>query len=73
MRKADKIAMRLGCDSWRDTPIKKPAHMRVTTFEALKAQHAALAVEINREIGRRLARAKGGLLAQLGTLARIEP
>lgn len=72
MRKADKIAWQLGCDSWQDVPQTKPLHMHLTTFEVLKAQHAALASEINREINCRLARTKGGLLAQLAALARIE-
>lgn len=71
MRKADKIAWKLDCDSWQDVPDKKPAHMRVTTFEALKAQHGTLAAEINREIGRRLARTRGGLLEQMALLVRM--
>ncbi|MGE4127536.1 MAG: hypothetical protein AB7E80_05130 [Hyphomicrobiaceae bacterium] len=71
MRKADKIAWRLGCDSWRDVPDKKPAHMRGTTFETLKAQRAELVVEINGEIGHRLARTRGGLLGQMGALVKM--
>lgn len=71
MRKADKIAFQLGCNSWQDVPLKKPAHMHVATFETLKMERAALVSEINREILRRLARTRGGLLGQMAALVKM--
>lgn len=71
MRKADKVASKLGCDSWKDVPDRRPAHMRMASFEALKAERAALVVEINREINRRLVRTRGGLLEQMGALVKM--
>lgn len=71
MRKADKIGCRLGCDSWQDVPINKPAHMHMATFETLKAERAKLVAEINCEISRRLVRTRGGLLGQMGALVKL--
>lgn len=45
--------------------------MRMATFEALRPEPSELAAQINREISRRLARSSGGLLGQLGMLARL--
>lgn len=54
MRKADKIALQLGCEGWQEVPPEKPAHMHLTTFEKLKSERTVLVAEINREIMRRL-------------------
>ena len=71
MRKADRIAWQLGCDSWRDLPHKRPSHMRVATFERLRSQRADLVDEINTEVARRLAQTRGGLLGQLQALTKM--
>lgn len=71
MRKADKLAVQLGCESWRDAPARKPVRMRVATFERLRAEHAALVSEINREIRQRLVRTRGCLLGQVGALVKM--
>ena len=65
MRKADKLSAKLGCDSWRESVVERPPHMHVATFERLRGERAALVIEINREISRRLSRSRGGLLGQM--------
>jgi hypothetical protein len=69
IRKANKVAVKLGCDSWMDAPSKRPLHMRVATFERLRAERAALVAEINRDIARKLSR-KYGLFTAVAQLAK---
>ena len=70
IRKADKLSVRLGCDSWRDHQCERPLHMRTTTFERLVAERRSLVAEINRRIGARLARSSG-LMGALGTMCKL--
>lgn len=69
IRRANKIAARLGRDSWDEQPAEPPAHMRHTTFERLSSERASLAKEINRRITIRLARSS--LFRQMAYLARL--
>jgi hypothetical protein len=71
IRKANKISLKLGCDSWMDSPDKRPLHMRVAAFERLKAEQAALVAEINRDIARKLSR-KHALFTALARLSKSE-
>lgn len=50
IRKANKIADRLGCDDWMETPSRRPLHMRQATFEKLKRERAAIAGQINQHL-----------------------
>ena len=63
IRKANKIALKLGLGSWRDTPHERPPHMHLATFERLKTERAALVAQINQGITRKLA--LKGLLATM--------
>jgi hypothetical protein len=49
IRKADKIAQRIGARGWWDVP-RKPERMRHKTYELLRIQQITLAREINRRI-----------------------
>lgn len=69
LRRANKLAARLGCDSWDDQPTKPPAHMRLTTFERLSSEHISLANEINRRLAVRFERSS--LFRRMATLARL--
>lgn len=60
VRKANKIALRLGLDYFGDTP-KRPPHMRAATYARIMTELEPLKLEINRRIAVRLARAKGPL------------
>jgi hypothetical protein len=71
IRRANKISLKLDCDSWMEQPITRPSHMRVEAFERLKADRAPLIAEINRRIGIRLARSRRGKFAAIAMLARL--
>jgi hypothetical protein len=71
MRKADKISIELGCESWREIPLKRPSRMRVATFERLRTKRAKLVAEINRQIAVRLATKRGDLLQQMVSLVKL--
>jgi hypothetical protein len=68
VRKANKLALRLGLDSCTDAP-KRPPRMRLATYARIRDELDPLMVEINRRVAVRMARAKGPLSA-LGTLVR---
>lgn len=59
IRKANKLAVRLGCDNWMETPVQRPLHMRLEAFEKLNGERARLVAEINRQVMCRLARKRG--------------
>ena len=69
IRKANKISLKLGCESWMDAPNKRPLYMRMAAFERLKAERAVLVAEINRDIARKLSR-RHGLVTALALLAK---
>lgn len=58
VRKANKVARRLGLDYFGDSP-KRPPHMRATTYARIMAELEPLKAEINRRVAVRIARAKG--------------
>lgn len=58
VRKANKVALRLGLDYFGDHP-KRPPHMRAATYARIMAELQPLKAEINRRIAMRMARAKG--------------
>lgn len=58
VRKANKIALRLGLDYFGDHP-KRPPHMRAATYARIMAELEPLKAEINRRVAVRMARAKG--------------
>ncbi len=68
VRKANKLALRLGLDYFGDAP-KRPPHMRTATYVRIVAELEPLKVEINRRVSVRMARARGPLGAW-PTLAR---
>jgi len=68
IRKANKIARRLGIDSFDDPP-KRPPHMRAATYARIMAELEPLKAEINRRVAVRMARAKG-LMGALPALVR---
>lgn len=68
VRKANKVALRLGLDYFGDPP-KRPPHMRLTTYARNMAELEPLKAEINRRVAARMTRAKGPLGAW-GALAR---
>jgi hypothetical protein len=70
IRKANRRAVALGCDSWREVPYKRPPHMRVERFERLRREHTKLATEINRQIAVRLSK-KPDLFHQMAMLVRL--
>ena len=53
MRKANKIALRLGLDCF-DEPAKRPPHMRLATYARIMAELAPLKGEIDRRDAVRL-------------------
>ena len=60
VRKANKIALRLGLDHFTDPP-KRPPHMRAATYAAIMGELEPLKAEIHRRVTVRMARAKGPL------------
>lgn len=58
VRKANKLALRLGLDYFGDHP-KRPPHMRAATYARIMAELEPLKAEINRRVALRMARAKG--------------
>lgn len=62
VRKANKLALRLGLDYFDDAP-KRPPHMRTATYARIMAELAPLKAEIDRRVAARMARAKGPLAA----------
>lgn len=68
VRKAYKIALRLGLDYFGDHP-KRPPHMRAATYARIMAELEPLKAEINRRVTMRMARAKG-LTGAWGALVR---
>lgn len=60
IRKANKLAFRLGLDSFIDPPCRPP-HMRTATFAQIVAELETLKAEVNRRVAARLACAKGEL------------
>lgn len=60
VRRANKLALRLGLDSCTDAP-KRPARMRLGTYARIRAELDPLMVEINRRVAMRMARARGPL------------
>ena len=68
IRKANKIALGLGCGTWMEAPTQRPKHMHSTTFERLKTEHAYLVAAINRHIALRAARR--GLLGAASVMLR---
>ena len=68
VRKANKLALRLGLDYFGDPP-KRPPHMRAATYARIMAELEPLKAEINRRVATRMARAKTPL-GHLGALMR---
>ena len=66
IRKANKIALRMGVDYFADPP-KRPPHMRPETYARLLIELQPIKAEIERRVARRMAKAKG----PLGGLATI--
>jgi hypothetical protein len=66
IRKANKIALRMGMDYFGDPP-KRPPHMRPETYAGLLSELLPIKAEIERRVARRMAKAKG----PLGGLATI--
>jgi hypothetical protein len=60
VRKANKIALRLGLDYFADHPKRLP-HMRAATYARIIAELEPLKAEINRRVAVRMAGAKGPL------------
>lgn len=58
IRKANKIALRMGMDYFADPP-KRPPHMRPETFAKLMTELQPIRAEIERRVARRMATAKG--------------
>ena len=50
IRKANKLAHQLGCESWRELPKERPKHMQLAKFELLQARRRQLVGEINHHI-----------------------
>ena len=50
IRKANKLAEELGCDTWRDLPKSRPRHMRLATFELLQYRQHQLVGKIHDHI-----------------------
>lgn len=69
VRKANRIACKLGCDSWIETPTVRPKHMRTATYARLAGRRAELAGELDRDIARRLARSS--LFKRLAFMAKL--
>jgi hypothetical protein len=57
VRKANKVALRLGLDYFGDPP-KRPPHMRAGTYARIMTELEPLKAEINRRVAVRMARAK---------------
>lgn len=68
VRKANKIALRLGLDYFGDRP-KRPPHMRAATYARIMAELEPLKTEIHRRVAVRMARAKAPM-GHLGALMR---
>ena len=74
IRRANKIALKLGCDSWLAGPehAQLPPHIEeAETFERLKAERAPLVAQINHRIGIRLARSRRGKFGAFFMLAKL--
>ena len=71
IRRANKIALKLDCDSWMEQPIARPPHMRLETFERLKSERAPLVAQINQRIAIRLARSRRGNFGAFVMLAKL--
>ena len=69
IRRANKVAVKLGLDCWYEQPTKRPPHMRLPTYERLLLQHKQYATAINQRIALRMARS--GLIARLGYMTRL--
>lgn len=69
VRRANKIALRLGCDSWQEQPTTRPAHMRLTTYDRLIAERRKLVDAINLRLAVRLSRS--GLFQKLAYMAKL--
>ena len=69
IRKANRRAIALGCNSWEEFPRKRPPHMRVERYERLRREHAKLVTDINRQIAVRLSK-KRDLFQQMAMLVR---
>ena len=63
IRKANKLARRIGSNDWGEQPRSPPTHMRMTTFARIDAERSALADEIN-------ARIAPGILRRFATISR---
>jgi hypothetical protein len=50
IRKANKVAQQLGCESWMDRPKERPKHMRQATFELLQLRQQRLVAKISGHI-----------------------
>ena len=68
VRKANKLALRLGLDYF-GAPPKRPKHMRTATYARTVAQLEPLKAEINRRVAVRMARARTPW-GHMGALAR---
>jgi hypothetical protein len=69
VRKAQILALRLGCEAWFLPPKKRPRYMHQRTFNKLNADRERVAAQINTLIGSRLARKSAALLS---TMARVQ-
>lgn len=58
VRRANKLALRLGLDSCADTPTRPP-RMRLATYARIRAELDPLMAEISRRVALRTARARG--------------
>jgi hypothetical protein len=58
VRRANKLALRLGLDCFSDTPTR-PKRMRLHTYAAIRGNLDPLRAEIERRVRKRMARAKG--------------
>jgi hypothetical protein len=69
IRRANKLASRLGRDGWEKLPAKRPTYMRQVEFHRLTAKHAELVKRINMHVASKLAGAS--YMQRLGYLARL--
>lgn len=69
IRRANKVARKLGLDCWYEQLASRPPHMRLATFAQLSAERATLVTEINRRIAVRLSRS--GLMAEMAYFTRL--
>lgn len=68
VRKAERIASKLGCARWYDPPTVRPRYMREATFSELMAKRATAVAAVQTHVARTMRRS--GLLATMATIAK---